>query len=208
MIIVKAPAPNPHYPPKWHDLDKYLGHPFSAENVGFPVATGDLNRFASRYRLARSFKAISLADYTQSTVSGYGALFRVFLVWSAFELFLPVVGCTQQASDGLIAPYDPKLVASKIVSLDPERRFYGFIYKRANIRHRAHVKACFTGASFNPTYLASAIRHIFAHGYLSPSVGEADPEAVCGICSALCDFLFQVMDTEFEKRANDFLAQL
>jgi hypothetical protein len=170
------------------------------------VTTGDLNRFASRYRLARSFQSINLADYNQSTVNGYVALFRVFLVWSAFEMFLPVVGCTQDASEPLIAPYDPESVAAKIVALDPTKRFYRFIYKRANDKHKAHVKACFSGASFNLTYLASAIRHIFAHGFLTPSAGEADPDAVCSICSVLCDFLFQVMDTEFERRASEFLS--
>lgn len=205
--MATAPASNPHYPPKWQALDDCL-HAFSAKSVGFYVSTGDLNRFASRYRLARSFEAITLADYSQPTVAGYGALFRVFLVWSAFELFLRAIGRKQHQLDALLAPYSPESVAAEIVLLDPEKRFYGFIYERANYRQKKEVKACFTGASFNVTYLASAIRHIFAHGHLTPSAGNTNPEAACSICSVLCDFLFQVMNTEFEKIADNFLSQV
>lgn len=204
--MASPPESRLRYPPRWSEVDNYL-HVVEAGDLGFHVSSGDLNRFASRYRLAASLRSIDLDDYSQPVLRGYFALFGVFLAWSAFELFLRAVGCKQKEANGLLAPYDPQAVVGEVVSFDPEQRFFGFIHRKARKDHREYVRACFTRESCNWTYLASAIRHIFVHGDLTPSACGADPLAVCSICSVLRDSLFRVMDGEFTRRADAFLAQ-
>lgn len=59
---------------KFHEL---LTEGHSPEMMGFgtQVCAGDINRFAARVRLARSFQGIKLDEYSSKTVSGYDAFF-------------------------------------------------------------------------------------------------------------------------------------
>jgi hypothetical protein len=55
--------------------------------------------------------------------------------------------------------------------------------------------------------LASAIRHIFAHGWLSPNANQVNPNTVVEICDLLHQFLLSFMDIEFSNRLDKALKE-
>ena len=151
----------------WPAYSSLLGSGIGAKDIGFAVAGGDVARFAARYRVARSFQGIKLAGYTTDTVVGYDSLFRVFLMWSAFERFLRVVGQTQDSIEPQLAPYKPQQCLAAIRAGDIGKTFYEFVAPRVNAEHKARISDFANNAPTNPTFLASAVRHLFAHGHLS-----------------------------------------
>jgi hypothetical protein len=128
----------------------------------------------------------------------------VFLTWSAFEQLLSICGLNATAMGDSLVPYGPASVEMKIRSIDGHADFLRFVYERLDhAEHRAQFDAFLNGKPCNLLYLPKGIRHIFAHGKLTPHSGtdSADPARL--VADALCDFLFQVMDGEFTRRLRD-----
>lgn len=174
---------------------------------GFKLPIGDVNRFRARYRVAKCFRGVELEDYREATTAGYSALCRVMFVWSAFETFLQINGIKPRdvkkvASD--LEKHGSKKILSQIQRIDKGEKFYRFIDERVNPTHKDQLADYFKGNPCNIAYLASAIRHIFAHGWLSPNANEVDPKAVVEICDVLSDFLLTFMDTEFSRHVYIF----
>ena len=78
--------------------------------------------------------------------------------------------------------------------------FYRFIYERVNATHRRGLDSYLKDDPCSAGYLASAIRHLFAHGWFTPSANQVHPDIAAAVCSRLCDFLIRVMDEEFGSR--------
>src|SRR5687767_6268809 len=79
-----------NYPQGWAEWSLLVKQRYRPKDLGLECGFVDLNRFAHRYRLARSFRGISLEQYAPATTAGYSGLFSVFLVWSAFEQYLKI----------------------------------------------------------------------------------------------------------------------
>ena len=192
---------NPNYvnaPPGRAACDAALGRFVSPSSLGFVCEAGDLNRFCSRYRLARSFKEILLDSYTIETVAGYSALFHVFLVWSAFEQFMDICGQTLDGIEPSLTPYGPSSVVVALQGIEGHDSFLKFVRDRLDHqKHRSQVETYLAGQPCNPLYLPAGIRHIFAHGILTPNSGVGTTTTAQQISKVLCDFLFRVMDGEF-----------
>lgn len=174
--------------------------------MGFACSAGELNRFQSRYRLAKSFQGVALDTYTNTTVAGYSALLRIFLVWAAFEKLLEVLGVARETTDALVAPHDPRDIANAIRGVPDHQGFLQFVHGRANAIHQTHIERFLRDEPCDITYIASGIRHIFAHGTLTPHAGSASIDPAKAICDLLCEFLFRVMDEEFGNRVRAFAA--
>jgi hypothetical protein len=171
-----------------------------SEQFGFIADTGDVNRFAARFRAATSFRGVTLEGYSAATASGYSALCRVLFVWSAFESFLHICRLDQRTAGPLLDEHGALDTIATIRRADDGDIFYRFIYDRVNATHQRELDNFFRDDPFNTAYLASAIRHIFAHGWLTPNANQVPPDAVTTVCNSLCNFLIQVMDQEFGKR--------
>lgn len=50
--------------------------------------------------------------------------------------------------------------------------------------------------------LAKGVRHIFLHGLLSPGVQGSDPSVISEICDLLSECLFEIIDREFNAKAE------
>ncbi len=191
-------------PDGWRDFDKLVPRlPMKA--FGIALSLADVNRWAARYRAAASYEKISMAKYqSQETVAGYGALVRSILVWSAFERFLPLIGLTQKTSRELLQKYHSVDVAKSVREADVNDTFYRFIKSRVdnNVLKR-ELENYFDENPCNVSYLLSAIRHIFGHGYLTPGSNETDANTTVIICNLLCDFHLDVMNSEFTGRVNE-----
>ncbi len=70
--------------------------------------------------------------------------------------------------------------------------------------HRTQMQKFLSGKSCNLLYVAAGIRHIFAHGKLTPNSGVPLTVPAQEISTIMVDFLFRVMDGEFigRLRAN------
>jgi hypothetical protein len=187
------------YPTNWRHFDRdvfFVG----AAQFGFVANTGDVNRFAARFRAAACFRGVLLDGYSADTVDGYSSLCRVLFVWSAFESFMNICGLDQRAVGPILDARGAHAVVGDIRRADPDSLFYRFIYDRVNATHQRELDNYFNDDPCNVGYLASAIRHIFAHGSLTPNANQVEPAAVLLVCTALCNFLMAVMDREFGDR--------
>lgn len=54
--------------------------------------SGDLNRFAARYRMARKFEAVTFNGFSPGVCAGYSSALRVGLAYSALESLEACVG--------------------------------------------------------------------------------------------------------------------
>lgn len=195
------------YPTNWRAYDSVVLFT-GVSQFGFDGSTGDVNRFGARFRLSASYRGVVLDGYSTATADGYSALCRVLFTWSAFESFLSICDLNQKTSGPIVESYDAGTAIASIRSTDAGNRFYQFIYDRVNAAHRGELDNYFNSDPCNPGYLASAIRHIFAHGALTPNANQVDPAVVIAVCNTLCDFLMAVMDKEFARRVGDGLDDL
>ena len=190
----------------FYDLVK-AGH--NASQMGFHVNTDEVYRFTNRFRVARAFLGIKLDDYAPNTIIGYDSLFKVFLAYSAFELFLKMVGQTQSTIMGMLTPYNPAKHIAFVLKNDKGRKFYTFVYRHLDRpNHKQNLADIYNGISQNITYVASSIRHIFAHGHLSAHANQCDPLAVKEICDKIFDFHMKVMDDEFSKVVRTYRSSI
>lgn len=193
------------YPTSWRDFDRNMPTAPTAA-FGFSVDLSEINRWAARYRAAASYEQSVLVQYqSPETVRAYSALIRSTLVWSAFERFLPIVGLSQPTSGPLLEKYQAVDVAKRVRDMDEDARLFKYIVSKVtNPTLRRELDNYFRDSPFNPSYLLSAVRHIFGHGHLTPGSNETNAEVTAGVCNTLCDFHLHIMDAEFTDHVRGF----
>ena len=197
----------PGYPSEWGTFCSHASNT-GAEFFGFAKPLPEVNRFAARFRAANAFRGISLEGYSASTASGYASLCRVLFVYSAFEAFLDVIGSTQAAIGPDLQAHGAIELLNNLRASDTENRFYLFIQQRVNPIHQRELQNYFNDDPCNVAYLASAIRHIFAHGWLTPNAGGGEASSAASVCNAVCDFLLSFMDAQFSVRIVNGMDEL
>jgi hypothetical protein len=176
-------------------------------SLGFHGSEGDVQRFIARYRLARSFRGLLLDDYGQATIDGYAAIFRLFLAWSAFERLLEIIGVEQKQAHVLFDAHNVAGLCDRIAQSDNRKSFYSFIRDHTRTAVQAEIDQFLSGNVVDSVYLAAAIRHVFAHGKLSPHANRTIPRKVVRICDDIADFLLRAMDEEFSRRVRQDIAR-
>jgi hypothetical protein len=190
-----------HFHPRgWRRFCDLRKSGLSVTDLGFTCDAATINRFSSRYRLARAFKSVELDFYAEKTADGYSELFRLFLTWSAFEQFLLVVQKEQKELDDLMSKYDSDSLLCAVRAADTNNAFCDFLFTKVNESHKERLQEYKEGKLLNPTYFASAVRHIFAHGHLGAHAGAARPAQIKRVSMLLSDFHMHVMDSEFSKQ--------
>jgi hypothetical protein len=170
-------------------------------SFGFVGDAGDMNRFWSRYRLARSFREVVIEVFAPDTVRGYSALVRVFLVWSAFEQFMRICGLNLRTAGALLRPYGVPKFEAAVRAVQNHRGFLVAVYRHLDRQpYIQGMEAFLAVRPCNVLVIPVSIRHIFAHGKLAPNSGVGNVNAACAISDIVCEFLFQVMNGEFVAR--------
>lgn len=172
---------------------------FLAWTFGFSGNRGDIARFGARYRVAKAFRGLTLDGFNKGTVAGYSAMMGVFLAWSAFERYLALISKNQDGVLADFAPYDPAGFIANVATADVGHKFYLFVHPRVNTPHQAKLTEFKNGTLQNPTYLASAVRHLFGHGHLAAHSGTQDPAHAKKICDLIFDYHMKFLDSEFSK---------
>ncbi|MBD2773872.1 hypothetical protein [Iningainema tapete] len=192
---------------KFHKLRK-LDHRPSDIGFGSHISTGDINRFASRVRLAKNFRGINLQGYSQETTSGYDAFFLVFLTHSALELFMEINSLKLDTLGSLMTPYNPEKVIQEFIEKDKKKLLYNFLYERVNDKLKPKLSKCINCNSTNIAHISASIRHIFAHGELCAHSNRINPKNIYSICTSISDFLLNFMDAEFSKKIEEYYSNV
>lgn len=170
---------------------------FTPKDLGIACSSGDINRLYARVKVARAFRGIQLEGFAPRTASGYDHLLRVFLAYSGFELWLSLVKCEFYNLEKDYPHYPYQELAAKIRKADRGERFWSFIAARTNSRLTKRMEDFRDGRTHNPAVLATGVRHVFAHGYLSANANEVGAATVRKTCQLLADFLLAFIDQEF-----------
>jgi hypothetical protein len=168
---------------------------------------GQLARWSARFRLAKSFKSLDLGDaYSGSdTPQLYSAITRIFLVYSAFEIYCDII-CFKSSKESQIKALQDALsqqaTIKTIRDLDPQNAFATFL-----LQHLTGVKLKRTMCDFignekeiNVSCLAKSIRHVFAHGILTANAMGLSPKRFDQVSQIISDFLLNCMDKDFDER--------
>jgi len=169
----------------------------------------DAWRFCSRYRLAASFSKLELQDYGHATTGeAYGAIFRVFLCYSAFELMLKVI--EKEGTPLSQEKYRGGLVFSRIEKVPKCREFLMTVKKAHDHNRGKRISEYLNGnqSSFSVVDYAKAIRDAFAHGRLVSASDGIGSTCVISICTMIAEHLLQIMNHEFEAALRGRLSAL
>jgi hypothetical protein len=176
----------------------HLPKDYDLKQLGIVMPRADVNRFRARFRAAAAFREIYLEGYSRSTVEGYSAFCRIMFVYSAFESFLNLIGKKPSEVSESLEKHGAIAVLNKLWMQDPDHSFYEFLHQRVNDRIRVELEQFAQVNPCNVALLAAAIRHIFAHGHLTPNVANGSPKRNSRICNTVSDFLLEYMSVEFE----------
>jgi len=182
----------------WNDFCR-LPQDFDLRTLGFAQSRADVNRFRARYRAAAAFRTIELEGYSKETSQGYAAFCRVLFVYSAFESFLALIDKNPTSVGPLLEKHGSLNVLQVLWSLDRDHAFYGFLHERVRDRLKFELEQFVQLNPCNVALLAGAIRHIFAHGYLTPNAAGGSPKRAANICNTVATFLLIFMSAEFSQ---------
>jgi len=191
----------------YRKYQELLGRGHYPPRMGFKCKAGDINEFANRVRLARSFLGLNLEGYTDETVAGYNAFLKIFLTHSAFERFLKIFGVDIDQV-GRMFTSEAGVIIGELIELDQTRRLYEYLYPRLNAKLQIKLEQIYAGDESNIAYLSASIRHIFAHGHLTAHANGIRSNSMNRWCNHLSDYLIEIMDSEFSKKINEYQQRL
>jgi hypothetical protein len=195
------------YPPLWAIFDAHVAA-LGTRILGFAGTPGEVNRFAARYRAARCFRYVEFEGLTAGTARGYSSLCQLLLTFSAFEHFLKSIGVAMRQTSQLLSNDEPDRVLRQLRALNGQREFFAMMRPHVNSTHQRQLDLHLRGRVCNLFYLASTIRHLFAHGLLTPNPVGVPMTAVATVSGFLSRILMRVMERDFETRMTEFEAML
>ena len=168
------------------------------KKVSMKETAGKINRITARMKFVKKFQEVKVKQYSKETMSGYNGIFQTFLAYSAFEGFIqlfPEVDKNEVEKGFPKKKY--KQVSKKILQLDKGNKFLDSLQQQVtNHTLKNRIIAFQKGEKTTPLVIAKSIRHIFAHGKLTPNANDANPEKVAEICSLLSNLMLEIMDKE------------
>lgn len=164
----------------------------------------DFYRFANRYRLAVRFQGVVIDGFEPETVGGYGALVRLFVVWSVFERYCDLTGERTPYGRILSRAGREKLEALALTFIrhDPDHKLFDFLLAQSLERNLADLNRFATGNTRGVVAVAAALRHIFAHGHLTAHPNGANAADLQAICESFSHFFLDLMRVDFLRRVN------
>jgi hypothetical protein len=211
-IIVNAPLHSAFYPTNWNKFTTADPWASVLKKCGVTPYRADIYRWASRYRIAKSFRGVVLdaeAEIHPETEQLLDAIMNVFLVYSSFEQFCTKVLLLKMNEDSdlktLEANHGPAAFIAKIRASDPDQKYAKFLAANLDEKPAARMQRFINGEPCNVCFFGKAIRHVFAHGALTPSSGKtaavksaAQPAVM--ISKIVEEFLLPLTDNEFNIR--------
>jgi hypothetical protein len=201
-----ASKQKPRYPSSYDKL-KQLEDNATARAAKFPADGAKLRvaqQFCTRYRLAASFDGIKISGFVRDrTGEAYGALFHVFVCYTALEMMLEATGKDEKSFISTLTRHKDTAAATRVLNASKSR---DFLIRLRDEHHPKKGKAVRTainqyldaGGALPAAMYAKAIRNAFAHGRLPSAPGNVGADRIINICGVLCKYLLQLMDDEFD----------
>ena len=184
------------------DLVKIAGDSLSP--LKMQCSKFDFYRFANRYRLALRFRGVTIEGFEPETVGGYGALVRLFIVWSVFERYCELTGEHPPFSRILSRAGREKLeeLALTFIRHDPGHKLFDFLMEQSLEKNRKDLNRFASGNTRGVVAVAAALRHIFAHGHLTAHPNRTNAADLQAICDTFSEFFLNLMRTDFLRRVT------
>lgn len=161
----------------------------------------DFYRFVNRFRLAVKFKGLEIQDFHDETESTYGALTKMFLTWSTFEMYCHMC---DKPYYGMFHNYPRNKtlqLADAYRQHDHEERLINFLIDNTFEHGQAHFLRQFRdGRKLNIITVGACIRHIYAHGHLTAHPQGMEAEDMRAICELFCDYITTFIRSDFQRR--------
>lgn len=155
-----------------------------------------LNRFAARYRLAKSFRGLDVEGYANaSTGEAYSSVMLAFLAYSALE---QLHEATKENSKQHLHDRWADLAIAPSAKLRQAKKILLFLQTQMNSRSlKDHLQEFIDGKTDNSLYVASALRHAVAHGFMSVHPKGTSPGTASRFCDRISAMLITIADAEF-----------
>jgi len=121
---------------------------------------------------------------------------------------MTLINAEQKGLAQLLDKHGQLELQKTVRALDKDDLYFTFIRERVNPTHQKELGNYFNDDPCNATFLASAIRHIFVHGDLTPSAGKTEAGTAEAICDVLSDAHLHVMSEEFGDRVEEMLDEI
>lgn len=157
-----------------------------------------LYRFAYRYRLAKSFEGMK-ASNVGKTLAGYDAILKVFLAYTAYEVLNKTAKSLNVKITSASAKSDEKLV-ERLRKNDKLKKY--IVESNTEYWLKEKIDLTLNGNSNDIAPICSALRHIFAHGELTPSPIGITTKGECKLLFDLADALLTYCDNIFTECTN------
>ena len=200
----------PNWPKDWKQFRSLNPTNTELKVAGLQTIRSNVYRWAARYNIAKSFEGVNLhpdCNLSDRTVQMYGTVFKIFLVYSCFEHYCKITGLKMDEDRDLQIlqqPYGPDVTISAIRELDePNYEFFNFVAEHLDPKPATRMRSFIAGSPCNVSFLAKAIRHLFAHGNLAATSGQMVIARRKKLQDLLTAFLFLVMDAEFSSRMKE-----
>jgi hypothetical protein len=154
--------------------------------------------------LAKSLAAIELTGYRPETAAAYASVFRVFLAYSAFELFEVLMHGGENARPGRAERWsvsrNPELVTTLLRHTRSGKLVKFLERELTSPPAREGLLALVEGRSDNVLFLAASMRHIFAHGAMTAHADGTAPGHLRKLADATSGHVVRIVDEEFSAR--------
>ena len=204
-LVAVAPPDPPHWT-SFAEIARGLGPSFFGFKDDWPL----VHRFRARYRLAHVCKGLKTEGYQSSTAHGYDALTRTFLSWSLFELFLKMTSTKgDTAIAALLDAHGAPALLDRIKAVPAYDRFFAAILENLDRqKHRTAVTLFLAGQPCDPGIVLACVRHVFAHGFLTPNARGIDPDNAAAICNDMTEFILALVRDHWQRMVGDGLAEV
>lgn len=193
---------------KFCKLEKSYG--FSSFAFHPSTQHGDAYRFGARFSLAADLSTVTVNGRTKNTSDGYAQLMKTVMAWgvveSYFELHNIKIGHPIERNNHLVPHYDPVKLTTLKDKLNNQQcfKFFSELKLHVNASHQSAIGDYLANplGSYDVSYLFSAIRHVFAHGILTPHTGKVTPRVTVKTCKSLIEFFLDIVSEEFGKKVR------
>ncbi|MDY6940386.1 MAG: hypothetical protein SWY16_22365 [Cyanobacteriota bacterium] len=181
------------YPTEWKQFYKWhQANGISALPAHFNLP--ELNRFAARYQLATNFRGLNLEGYKSDTGEAYSSVMRAFLAYSALE---QLHKATTEKSKPYLNDRWAALATESSAELRRSKKILLFLQEKMRKPLKHHLQEFIDGKTDNSLYVASALRHAVAHGFMSVHSNGTSPKTASRFCDRISEMLIGIADKEF-----------
>ena len=153
-LIARDRLQSDFYPTNWPKFTTADPARSALKRCGVTEFRADIYRWASRYRIAKSFQGVKLhpkAGIHPETEELLDGMLEAFLVYSAFEQFCTKVLLLKMNEDTdlktLEAPHGPGAFLAKIRAADPAQTFVSFLAENLDDKPGARMKRFIDGGT-------------------------------------------------------------